>query len=111
MVTYFKTLNTGDIADGSYAEKTWTPDTDIVIKKVLLVERSDISLSNAQVYISIAGTPYTLDYVPGSAIGQDLEYCWKPNLEVSKGSEIYFKVTNNTGSSINVDIVIEFERK
>ena len=111
MVTYFKTLNTGSISDGSYAEKTWTPNTDIVIKKVLLVERSDISLSNAQVYISIAAKPYTFTYVPGSAIGSDLEYCWKPDLEVSKGSEIYFKIVNNTGSSINVDIVIEFERK
>jgi len=109
VVTYFKTLNTGSISDGSYAEKEWTPDRDIVIKKMMLVERSDISLSNTQVYISIADVPYTKDYVPGSAIGQDLEYCWKPDLKVSKGARIYVKVTNNTGSSINVDIVFEYE--
>ena len=76
---------------------------------MLLIERSDISLSGAQVYISIADVPYTKDYVPGSVIGQDPEYCWKPNLKVSKGSKIYVKITNNTGSSINVDIVFEYE--
>jgi len=109
VVTYFKTLNTGSIANGDYAEKTWTPDRDITIKKMVLVERSDISLSGAQVYISIADVPYTKDFVPGSVIGQDLEYCWKPDLRVSKGSEIYVKITNNTGSTINVDIVFEYE--
>jgi len=109
MVTYWKTLNTGSISNGSYAEKEWTPDRDIIIKKMMLIERSDYSLSNTQVYISIAGETYTKDYVPGSAIGQDPEYCWKPNLTVSKGSKIYVKITNNVGSAINVDIVFEYE--
>jgi len=109
MVTYWKTLNTGDISNGSYAEKEWTPDRDIIIKKVMLIERSDYSLSNAQVYIAIAGVPYTKDFVPGSVIGQDPEYCWKPNLTVSKGSKIYVKITNNVGLTINVDIVFEYE--
>jgi len=109
MVSYFKTLNTGDISNGSYAEKEWTPDRDIIIKKMMLIERHDYSLSNTQVYIAIAGRPYTMDYVPGSVIGQDPEYCWKPNLTVSKGSKIYVKIINNVGSTINVDIVFEYE--
>ena len=78
---------------------------------MLLIERSDISLSGAQVYISIADVPYTRDFVPGSVIGSDPEYCWKPELYVSKGARIYVKVTNNTGSSINVDIVFEYEER
>ena len=109
MTTTFKTLNTGDIANGSYKELEWTPDRDITIERMLLVERSDISLSNAQVYISIADVPYTKDFVPGSVIGQDTEYCWKPNLKVSKGAKIFIKITNNTGSTINVDVVFEYK--
>lgn len=108
MVSTFKTLNTGSIASGSYKELEWTPDRDITISKVLIVERSDVSLSNAQVFISIADVPYTRDFVPGSAIGQDLEYCWKPNLAVPKGAKIYLKVTNNTGVTINCDVVFEY---
>jgi len=109
MVTIFKSLNTGSISDGSYAEKEWTPDRDIVIKKMLIIERSGTALDNAQVYISIADVPYTKDFVPGSVIGQDLEYCWKPDLKVPKGARIYIKITNNTGSAIDCDIVFEYE--
>jgi len=109
MVTIFKSLNTGSIADGSYAEVDWTPDTDIIIKKMLLIERGGSALDNAQVYISIADVPYTKDYVPGSVIGQDMEYCWKPELPVRKGAKIYVKVTNNTGAAINCDVVFEYE--
>lgn len=108
MVSTFKTLNTGSIATGSYKEVEWTPDRDITILKLLIVERSDVSLSNAQVFISIADVPYTKDYVPGSAIGQDVEYCWKPNLPVPKGAKIYLKISNNTGSAINCDVVFEY---
>ena len=109
MATEFKSINTGSIANGSSDEETWTPNRDITIKKMMLIERSDVSLSNAQVYITIAGEVYTKDFVPGSVIGADPEYCWKPDLKVSKGAEIYVKVTNNTGSSINCDIVFEYE--
>jgi len=109
MVTVWKSINTGSISDGSSTEKEWTPDTDIVIKKMLLIERSDYSLSNAQVYISIADVPYTKDFVPASVIGQDPEYCWKPNLRVPKGAKIYVKITNHVGVAINVDIVFEYE--
>jgi hypothetical protein len=109
MPSIFKTLNTGDIANGASAEVDWTPDRDITIKKMLLIERSDISLSGAQVYISIAVVPYTKDFVPGSVIGQDTEYCWKPDLKVRKGAMIYVKITNNTGVTINVDVVFEYE--
>ncbi len=107
-VPLFKTLNTGDVSNGNDAEVTWTPDRDVTITKMMLIERSDISLSAAQVYISIADVPYTKDYVPGSAIGQDPEYCWKPNLPVPKGAKIYVKIVNSTGYTINVDVVFEY---
>jgi len=109
MVEEFKTLNTGDIDAGSYAEVEWTPDRDITIRKMLLIERSDASLSNVQVFISIADVPYTKDFVPGKAIGTNLEYCWKPNLPVPKGAKIYVKVTNSTSAAKNVDVVFVYE--
>ena len=109
MATVFKSLNTGSIADGSYAEVEWTPDTDITIRKMLLVERGGASLENVQVYISIADVPYTKDFVPGSVIGSNVEYCWKPDLAVPKGAKIYVKVSNNSGAAVNCDVVFEYE--
>ena len=109
MATVFKSLNTGSIADGSYAEVEWTPDTNITIRKMLLVERGGASLENVQVYISIADVPYTKDFVPGSVIGSNVEYCWKPDLVVPKGAKIYVKVSNNSGAAVNCDVVFEYE--
>jgi len=109
MATIFKTLNTGDIASGSYEEKEWTPDKDITIKRLMIVERDDKSLANVQAYISIADVPYTKDFVPASIIGQDPEYCWKPDLKVTKGAKIYVKLTNSRADSVNCDVVFEYE--
>jgi len=109
MVSYFKTLNTESIADAAFAELEWTPDRDITIRRMLLIERGGAALDNAQVYISIADVPYTRDYVPGSVIGQDMEYCWKPDLVVKKGAKIYVKVANSTGAAIDCDVVFEYE--
>jgi len=110
-MTLFKCLNTGDIAAAGSKELEWTPDRDILIHKMLLVERSDQSLSNVQLYIMIAQVVYTIDYMPAAAIGTNLEYCWKPMLSVSKGARIYIKFTNSTAATVNIDVVIEFEWK
>lgn len=109
MARYFKSLNTGSIANGSYGEVVWTPDRDVVIKKMMISDRSDLSIAGAQVFISIADVPYTKDYVPASVIGSDPEYCYKPDIPVPKGAQIYVKITNNAGYSINCDVVFECE--
>ena len=109
MPTIFKTLNTGSIADGSYAEVDWTPDTDVTIRRMLLIERGGSALDSAQVYISIADVPYTRDYVPAAVVGNNPEYCWKPGLAVSKGAKIYVKVVNNEGDAKDWDVTFEYE--
>jgi len=109
MVTYFKTLNTGDLATNKAEELEWTPDRDIIIKKVVLTERNDYSLSPVHCFIKIADVPYTFEYVPGSVVGQDLEYCWKPNLKVPKGALIYCKILNKGTPTVNIDLTYEFE--
>jgi len=109
MVEIFKSLNTGSITAGGYAEVEWTPDRDVTIRKVVFNERGGAALNNVQVYISIADVPYTKDFAPARVVGTDLEYCWKPNLPVPKGAKIYVKVTNSTGSAINVDVVFIYE--
>ena len=109
MTKTFKSLNTGDIATGSYAEVEWTPDKDITLHKMLINERNDYSLSNVQVYISLADNPVTKDFVPASVIGSDTEYCYKPEAKISKGAKIYVKVTNSSANTINCDVVFEYE--
>lgn len=109
MTTKFKTLTASSVANGSYSELEWTPDRDITIKKMLVNERSGTDLYNVQLYITISDVPYTRDYVPAEVIGKNPEYCWKPDLRVPKGAKIYVKVSNNSGSTISLDVIFEFE--
>jgi hypothetical protein len=109
MVIYFKTINTGDIPAGSYKEDSWTPDRDITLRKLVLVERSDKSLSNVQFYLTIADEHYTKEYAPAAVIGQNLQYCWAPDLLVKQGSKIYFKIVNSRADTVNVDVVFLYE--
>jgi len=109
MVTFFKTLNTGDLAKDASVELEWTPDRDITIKKVVLTERGDNSLSPVHCFIKIAGVPYTFEYITGTVVGQNLEYCWKPELKVSKGALIYMKILNKGTPTVNIDLTYEYE--
>ena len=109
MVSTFKTIALGSIAAGSSAEDTWTPEKDVTIKKVLINERSGNAVNAVKVYISFAGQTYTKPFVPASAIGTNLEYCWKPNQPIAKGTEIYVKAENAGSSAVNLDIVFEYE--
>jgi len=109
MPTTFKTIELGSIAAGADKEDTWTPERDITIKKIMINERSGAAVNAVKIYISLAGQTYTKPFVPASAIGSNLEYCWKPNQPVAKGTEIYVKAENAGSSAVNIDIVFEYE--
>ncbi|RLF79220.1 hypothetical protein DRN44_09255 [Thermococci archaeon] len=109
MVSTFKTIELGAIAAGADNEDTWTPERDITIKKIMINERSGAAVNAVKIYLSLAGQTYTKPFVPASAIGSNLEYCWKPNQPVAKGTEIYVKAENAGASEVNIDIVFEYE--
>ena len=109
MPTTFKTIELGSIAAGADKEDTWTPERDITIKKIMINERSGAAVNAVKIYLSLAGQTYTKPFVPASAIGSNLEYCWKPNQPVAKGTEIYVKAENAGSSAVNIDIVFEYE--
>jgi len=110
MPPYIKALNTGSISTGSYSELRWTPDRDITLTKIIVSERADSpgNLNNVQVYIAVAGVPYTRDFVPANVIGATPEYCYKPNLAIAKGSEVYIKIVNSRATTADIDLVMEY---
>jgi len=109
MATKFKVLIFGSIGAGNYGEDDWTPERDIIIKKVMANERTGAALNAAQLFLSIADVPYTKTYVPMSVIGNNPEYCWKPELKVPKGARIYAKVFNAGSSDVVPELILEYE--
>ena len=109
MATKLKVLIFGSVGAGNYGEDDWTPERDIIIKKVMANERTGAALNAAQLYLSIANVPYTKTYVPMSVIGNNPEYCWKPELKVPKGARIYAKIYNAGSSDIVPELIFEYE--
>jgi len=104
---YFKRVNTGTLADGDAKELTWTPERDVIIKRLFMTARGGTSLENVQVLIKVADVPYTRPDIPGIILGYDSETAWIWDKPVTKGVEVYFKVTNNSGFSDIFDIIME----
>jgi|GEM_PF-2807605 len=109
MAVIFKSLNTGDINPGASKNVEWTADKDYTIKAVVLNERNDYSLSPVKAYVSIEDRVKTKDYVPARIIGQDLEYCWKPDEKITAGTRIYFKFENAGANTLNIDVTLVLE--
>jgi len=108
---YFRSFNTGSFATGTYQEVTWTPTEDVHIRHLFISERTGITLDNTQVYIKVPGWIYTDDFVPAVVLGHGKPYVLDLDIEVKAGAEIYVKITNNEGESINVDVVFEVVEK
>jgi len=109
MTVTFKTLKFGSIAAGATAEAEWTPDRDITVKAVLFNERAAAAVNAVEAYIELAGVTMTRPIVPASVVGTSYEYCWKPDLHVSKGARIYVKLENTGASAVDVDLVFVYE--
>jgi len=103
-IKYFKSFNTGSIADGAYKEVTWTPETDVHIKYLLVSEQGGAALRKATMYMTIAGEVITKDFVTLHTLGDQRNVALDLDIDVAKGAKIYIKITNNTGSAINCDL-------
>ncbi len=104
---YLVTRSIGTIAAGGTGEDTWTPDEDVHIKRIYIVERSDQSLSNVDAYVKIGEDVLTKPSAPASLFGQDKVYAIDVDRDVPKGMTVYVKLQNNLSSSINVVVVYE----
>jgi len=102
---YFKSFNTGSISSGSYAEVEWTPDEDVQIEKILLVERSGTSLNAVTVYIMVGSDVWTKDFVNATVFEGEYNQLFPVNRSVPKGQKIYVKITNSGTSAVNIDVI------
>lgn len=104
---YLRSFDMGTIATAASTEKTWTPNEDVHIKRVYIVERSAQNLASVDFYLKVGDKVLTRDFAPASLFGQDPLFALDVDVSVSKGTEIYWKLENKGSSS--VDIVVVFE--
>jgi len=108
---YFKTIELGTISAGGTATGEWTPEADITIHKIIVSERGNSHLRDVYFTIKVADRPITLDVIPAEILGTNFEYCYKPEVDVAKGTKIWIKAENRGTSDKTVDVIIEFSYK
>jgi len=104
---YFKKLNTGDIAAGKTAEVEWAPEEDIKVGKIFVSERANQFLGKVFAEIKIGDVPITRPDISIVIFGIDYETAYPLNLIIKKGITFYWKITNLSGVTVNIDIIFE----
>lgn len=104
---YFKTFESGDIADGGVFEKSWEADEDVKIKRVYIVEKDGAALTKSTFYWKIKEMVLTHPVVPASVLGPDI--LTNPELAIAfvKGRKLTFTFKNLQGATVRLFIVFE----
>jgi len=85
------------------------PEKDIRVKKIMVSERSGADLYNVFLKIDIQGDNITRQDIPAWILNQTWNRCPPLEFNLPGGVKLNFTVTNNTASSIDIDIIIAYE--
>jgi len=105
-IRYWKTISLSVPASGS-DEDSWTSETDVRISKIYAIPQGSVDLSKIDLYIEIAGNTKTKALVPAELFDPNNPMVPTVDWNISKGSKIYVKATDNTGSASTLRIVFE----
>lgn len=104
---YFKTIQKNDLADvGSWSDD-WTPDQDIVIKRIYLKNKDGSAFTDSTLYLEVAGVPYTHALVPVAILGPDREVSPELGITVKAHQKIAWTFKNNEGATVSLFLSFE----
>jgi len=107
---FFKTYDTGALADGATFEPPapWAPDKDILIEKVYLKAKDGTELTKSTFYIKAKDKVFTREIVPAAAIGQDALIGEKLDWDIKAHEPIAFTFKNLEGATKTVWITFVY---
>ena len=100
-------FNLGTIASGGSKDKEFSPPEDWHIRRIFISDRNAQSLTDVLAYIKLGDELITDDYAPAHLFGSDPLVALEIDKDVSKGTTIYVKMTNNKSSDVDIDICFE----
>jgi len=104
---YFKYFEKDDIADNGLHEDEWTPDEDLVIKRIYLARKDGSSYTKSTFYLKIAGDVYTEPVIPAVVLGPDKLTSPELDIPIAKGNKLNFTLKNLEGAAISSMVTIE----
>lgn len=104
---YFKTIEKDSLADGSTWSDSWTPDEDLILKRIHLKNKDGSAFTDSTFYLKIVESVYTHSIVPAAILGPDREITPELNLPVKAHEKISWDFKNQEGSAVSVFLVFE----
>jgi len=104
---YFKTIEKDSLSDGNTWSDDWTPDEDLVIKRIYLINKAGSAFTDSTFYLKIAEDVYTRSIVPAVVLGPDKSVSPEVNIEVAAHQKISWTFKNNEGSTVSLFLVFE----
>lgn len=105
----YRTL-TVTVGATSSSEVTFSVAEDYKWKVLLVSERGGAALNNVHFTILIAGNSIIKDSMPLSMVGSTLKEALVIERDLPAGTETKIKITNNTGSSVTLDLTLQLEK-
>lgn len=104
---YFKTIEENSLADGGSWSDDWTPDEDLLIKRIYLKNKDGSAFTDSTFYFEISGVPYTHSIVPAAVLGPDREVTPEIDVPVNAHQKIAWTFKNNEGKTVSLFLVFE----
>lgn len=104
---YFKTIQKDDLADAGSWTDDWTPDEDIVLKRIYLKNKDGSAFTDSTFYLEIAGVPYTHALVPAAILGPDREISPEIAIAIKAHQKIAWTLKNQEGATVSLFLVFE----
>ena len=108
---YFKTIEEDSLADSASWTDDWTPDEDLVIKRIYLKNKDGSAFTDSTFYLKVSEDVYTHSIVPAAILGPDKEISPEVNIPVNAHEKISWTFKNNEGATVSLFLVFECESK
>lgn len=104
---YFKTIEKDSLTTGSSWTDDWTPDEDLVIKRIYLINKAGKAFTTSTFYLKIDEDVYTRSVVPAYVLGPDKLISPDLDINVSAHQKISWTFKNNEGETVSLFLVFE----
>lgn len=104
---YFKTIEKDSLAAAGSWSSDWTPDIDLVIKRIYLKNKDGSAFTDSSFYLKISELVYTHSIVPAAILGPDREISPELNIPVSAHEKVAWTLKNNEADTVSLFLVFE----
>lgn len=108
---YFKTIEKDALAAAGSWSSDWTPDEDLLLKRIYLKNKDGSAFTDSTFYLKISEDVFTHSIVPAAILGPDKEISPELNLPISAHQKISWTFKNNEPAAVSLFLVFEcFEK-